>query len=204
MRRADRRRRRSHLAARRRRDRPQSLACFTRDLDVLPFPTRHLCRNELYVRPDTGAPQTTLVTNRGCPHRCTYCLASQVAGLANRYRSVENVLAEIRECVERYRITSFLFRSDLFTQDAAWVRRLCAAILDAGLQISWACNARVDTVDAETLAWMKRAGCWIASFGSRVVTKRRSTASRRTRPSPMPTAPSSSVVRPASSRASIY
>ena len=138
---------------------------FTRDLDALPFPARHLTRNELYARPDTGEPQTTLVTNRGCPHRCTYCLANQVAGLANRYRSVENVLAEIRECVERHGITSFLFRSDLFTQNARWVRRLCEAILDAGLRVSWACNARVDTVDAETLGWMKRAGCWIMSFG---------------------------------------
>ena len=138
---------------------------FTRDLDALPFPARHLTRNQLYVRPDTGAPQTTLVTNRGCPHRCTYCLANQVAGLANRYRSVENVLAEIRECVERHGISSFLFRSDLFTQDKRWVRRLCEAILDGGLAISWACNSRVDTVDAETLRWMKRAGCWIAAFG---------------------------------------
>lgn len=138
---------------------------FTRELDALPFPARHLVRNELYARPDTGAAQTTLVTNRGCPHRCTYCLANQVAGLANRYRSVENVLAELRECVVRHGITSFLFRSDLFTQDARWVRRLCAAILDAGLEISWACNARVDTVDAETLGWMKRAGCWIIAFG---------------------------------------
>lgn len=138
---------------------------FTRELDALPFPARHLTRNELYVRPDTGAPQTTVVTNRGCPHRCTYCLANQVAGLANRYRSVEDVLAELRECVERHGITSFLFRSDLFTQNGAWVRRLCEAILDSGLAISWACNSRVDTVDAETLRWMKRAGCWIAAFG---------------------------------------
>lgn len=138
---------------------------FTRDLDALPFPARHLTRNALYTRPDTGAPQTTLVTNRGCPHRCTYCLANQVAGLANRYRSVENVLAEIRECVERHGISSFLFRSDLFTQNGAWVRRLCEAILDSGLRIEWACNSRVDTVDADTLRWMKRAGCWIAAFG---------------------------------------
>jgi radical SAM superfamily enzyme YgiQ (UPF0313 family) len=138
---------------------------FTRDLDALAFPARHLSKNGLYVRPDTGEPQTTLVTNRGCPHRCTYCLANQVAGLANRYRSVDNVLAEIRECVERHGIRSLLFRSDLFTQDARWVRRLCQAILDAGLRISWACNARVDTIDAETLAWMKRAGCWIIAFG---------------------------------------
>ncbi len=137
----------------------------TRDLDALPFPARHLSNNGLYRRPDTDEPQTTLVTNRGCPHRCIYCLANQVAGLANRYRSVPNVLAEITECVERHGISSFLFRSDLFTQDRRWVRQLCEAILDAKLAISWACNSRVDTIDVETARWMKRAGCWIAAFG---------------------------------------
>jgi radical SAM superfamily enzyme YgiQ (UPF0313 family) len=138
---------------------------FTRDLDALPFPARHLTNNGLYRRPDTDEPQTTIVTNRGCPHRCTYCLANQVAGLANRYRSVENVIAEIAECVERHGIRSFLFRSDLFTQDRRWVRALCEAMLDAKLDVSWACNSRVDTVDLETLRVMKRAGCWIAAFG---------------------------------------
>src|SRR6516164_2257063 len=54
--------------------------------DIVRNPSRGFTRNEPYVRPDAGAPQTTLVTNRGCPHRCTYCLANQVAGLANRYR----------------------------------------------------------------------------------------------------------------------
>jgi anaerobic magnesium-protoporphyrin IX monomethyl ester cyclase len=139
---------------------------FTRDLDVLPFPARHLANNALYTRPDTGAPQTTLVTNRGCPFHCTYCLANQVAGTANRYRSIDDVIAEIEECVSRHGITSFLFRSDLFTQNEHWVVRLCEAILDHHLEISWACNSRVDTVTADALAWMRRSGCWIIAFGA--------------------------------------
>src|SRR5262249_60053215 len=54
---------------------------------------------------------------------------------------------------------------DPFTQKARRVRHLCEAILDGGLRVWWACNSRVDTVDDETLGWMKRAGCWIISFG---------------------------------------
>lgn len=135
------------------------------DLDAIPFPARHLARNELYCRPDTGEPQTTLVTNRGCPYGCTYCLAQQVAGKRNRYRSVENVLAEIRECVERHGIRNFLFRSDLFTQNRKWVIELCQAILDARLPIHWASNSRVDTINEEVLGWMKKAGCWVIAYG---------------------------------------
>ena len=31
--------------------------------------------------------------------------------------------------------------------------------------MNWGCNSRVDTVDRETLGFMRRAGCWIIGFG---------------------------------------
>ncbi len=135
------------------------------DLDQIPYPARHLGNNRLYIRPDTDELQTTIVTNRGCPFSCTYCLANQVSGLRNRYRSVENVMGEIRECVQRHGIRNFLFRSDLFTQNKKWVIELCKSIIDERLDISWASNSRVDTVNPEVLEWMKKAGCWIIAFG---------------------------------------
>jgi len=138
---------------------------FEENLDTFAFPARHLVLNDLYTRPDTGAVQTTIVTNRGCPFHCSYCLANQVAGTRNRYRSVENVMAELRLCVEQFGIRSFLFRSELFTQNKRWVVELCKAIIDSGLRISWACNSRVDTLSSEMLTWMKRAGCWVIAFG---------------------------------------
>jgi radical SAM superfamily enzyme YgiQ (UPF0313 family) len=135
------------------------------DLDSIPFPARHLTRNELYFRPDTMEPQTTIVTNRGCPHSCIYCLAPVVSGKKNRYRSTDNVLAELVECVERHGICNFLFRSDLFTQNKKWVIELCQKIIERGLDIEWASNSRVDTINAEMLGWMKRAGCWLIAYG---------------------------------------
>jgi anaerobic magnesium-protoporphyrin IX monomethyl ester cyclase len=135
------------------------------DLDSIPYPARHLVNNALYFRPDTMELQTTLVTNRGCPFHCIYCLSNQVSGTKNRYRSVANVIGEIRECVERHGIRNFLFRSDLFTQNKKWVIELCQAILDSGLKIQWASNSRVDTVTPEVLGWMKKAGCWIIALG---------------------------------------
>lgn len=135
------------------------------DLDSIPYPARDLAKNKLYARPDTGEAQTTLVTNRGCPFSCTYCLANQVSGLKNRYRSVDNVIGEIRECVEQHNIRNFLFRSDLFTQNKKWVIELCDRIITEGLDISWASNSRVDTVNPEVLSAMKAAGCWLIAFG---------------------------------------
>jgi anaerobic magnesium-protoporphyrin IX monomethyl ester cyclase len=99
------------------------------------------------------------------PFHCIYCLANQVSGTKNRYRSVENVIGEIKQCVEQFGIRNFLFRSDLFTQNKKWVVQLCQAILDHKLDIQWACNSRVDTLTAEALGWMKKAGCWIVAMG---------------------------------------
>ncbi len=138
---------------------------FIQDLDAIPFPARHLIDNARYIRPDTGAPNATLVTERGCPYPCIFCLAGEVGGKKARVRSPENVIGEIAECVEQHGIRDFLFRSDLFTANRKWVRELCQAILDAGLQIDWSCNSRVDTLDPETLDIMKRSGCWLISFG---------------------------------------
>ncbi len=138
---------------------------FIDDLDSIPFPARHLTYNALYFRPDTMEVQTTIVTNRGCPHSCIYCLAPLVSGKKNRYRSTDNVIAEIEQCVNEFGIRNFLFRSDLFTQNKKWVIELCQKIVDKGLDIEWASNSRVDCINREMLDWMKKAGCWIIAFG---------------------------------------
>ena len=138
---------------------------FAEDLDALPFPARDLLRNELYIRPDTRRPQTTIQASWGCPHRCIYCLAPQVSGHRLRVRSPGNVLAEIDDCIERFGIRDFYFRADTFTQKRRWVIELCEGILGRGLEIRWGCNSRVDSIDPELLELMRRAGCWIIGFG---------------------------------------
>ncbi len=140
-------------------------APFIQDLDSIPFPARHRIDNGRYYRPDSGATQATIVTERGCPYPCIFCLAGEVGGKKVRVRSPENVVGEIRECVETHGIRDFLFRSDLFTANRKWVREVCRAILAANLRIDWSCNSRVDTLDEETLRLMKESGCWLVSFG---------------------------------------
>jgi len=133
--------------------------------DDLPFPARELTRNELYLRPDTGTPQTTIQAAWGCPFSCIYCLAPIVSGKKLLTRSPASVVEEVRECVEVHGIREFYFRADTFTLNRDWVMRLCRAIEESGLKISWGCNSRVDTVDLPLLQAMHRAGCWIVGFG---------------------------------------
>lgn len=138
---------------------------YIQNVDDIPFPARHLIDNSLYIRPDTGELQTTIVTSRGCPFPCVYCLAPVVSGNKVRTRSPRNVLAEIKECVEKHGIRNFLFRSDLFTGKKTWVKELCQAIQDEKLDIKWSCNSRIDTLEEDMLIAMRDAGCWLIAFG---------------------------------------
>jgi len=136
---------------------------FLEDMDKLPFPARHLLRNEIYIRMDNGRPQATIETGRGCPGRCIFCLSHQVSGYKMRQRSPDNVIAEIRECIGRFKIKDFHFRTDTFTADKNGCGA-CREIIDEKLNINWVCTSRVDSIDEEMLSWMKKAGCWGISF----------------------------------------
>jgi len=142
-------------------------ASWETDLDGLPFPDRSLINNALYARPDTGEPQATIATSRGCPSACIFCMTPKISGRKLRLRSPENILAELSECYVSHGIRDFFFKSDTFTFDAAWTRAVCQAILDSPLagKIRWVANSKVKPLDRDTLALMKKAGCWLVAFG---------------------------------------
>ncbi len=136
-----------------------------RDLDGLPLPARHLLKNDIYVSPETGNPLTVVHGNRGCPSQCIYCPAGVLTDFTVRYRKPESVVAELKECVEKYGIREFLFHGDTFTINRKWLRELCEGIVAAKLDIHWGCNSRVDTIDDERAQLMRKAGCWVVAFG---------------------------------------
>lgn len=138
---------------------------FIKDLDKLPFPARHLVNNNLYRRPDNNKVQAIIKVSRGCPHHCFFCLATPVSGSKVRMRSVDNIVDEIRECVNNFGIKNFLFWSDVFNEDREWALDLCEKIIDSGLKITWSCNSRADNVDEEMAEFMYDAGCRLVSIG---------------------------------------
>jgi radical SAM superfamily enzyme YgiQ (UPF0313 family) len=138
---------------------------FIEDVDSLPFPSRHLLDQSRYLRPDTGEVLTTIQSSRGCPSKCIYCLSRVVAGADLRLRSPKNVVDELEHCVKDYNIRNFFFRADTFTWDKDWVIAVCKEIISRKLDIEWVANSRANTIDDERLIWMKKAGCWLVSFG---------------------------------------
>ena len=138
---------------------------FIENLDELPFPARHLVDNNIYKRPDNDKPQAVIKVSRGCPHHCFFCLATPVSGSLVRRRSPQNIILELKECINRYKISNFVFWSDIFTQDRDWVVSLCNKIIDEKLNIVWSCNTRADTVDFDLLKLMYKSGCRLVSVG---------------------------------------
>lgn len=138
---------------------------FIENLDEIPFPARHLVDNSIYRRPDNNKIQAVIKVSRGCPFHCFFCLATPVSGAKVRRRSVKNIIAEIRECVEKYNIANFVFWSDIFNIDKKWTIDLCNAIMDSGLKITWSANTRADTADDEMARIMYKSGCRLVSIG---------------------------------------
>ena len=138
---------------------------FIENLDILPFPARHLVDNSKYTRPDNGKVQAVIKVARGCPFHCFFCLATPVSGAKVRMRSAENIIAEIKECVEKYNIRNFLFWSDIFNINRDWTIDLCKKIIESGLKITWSSNTRADTMDEEMAKMMYKSGCRLVSIG---------------------------------------
>lgn len=139
---------------------------FIEDLDTLPFPARHLIDNSIYRRPDNNKVQAVIKVSRGCPHHCFFCLATPTSGRKVRMRSPENILSEIRECMNKYKIKNFVFWSDIFNYDREWTMHFCEKIIKSGLKFTWSANTRADTADEKMAKLMYKAGCRLVSIGS--------------------------------------
>jgi len=137
---------------------------FIRDLDDLPLPRHDLLPLEKYRAPLVRGPYAFVVTSRGCPGGCRFCIKHVSYGRSVRFRSPENILAEL-ELLADLGVRSVHMYADLFTVSREQVVGLCELILERGLRLRWTCNSRVDFVDPEMLRLMGRAGCWMISWG---------------------------------------
>lgn len=128
---------------------------FIQDLDSIPFPARDLLLNkDSYNSEDMGL----LMTSRGCPYNCSFC-ATSIWQRKTRYRSIDNVIEEIKLIINKYGTRQFTFKDDSFTVNKKRVLQLCDRLIKEKIKINWDCNTRVNLVDEELLRKMKKAGC---------------------------------------------
>jgi radical SAM superfamily enzyme YgiQ (UPF0313 family) len=139
------------------------------DLDAIPFVSKvyksHLDYTS-YFYAHSQHPIVTIISGRGCPHKCFYCVYPQTfSGKTLRYRSVKNVVDELEFIVTEFEgLKEVMFEDDTLAINRTRCREFCEAIISRNLHFKWSANSRAD-VDYETLRLMKKAGCRLLCVG---------------------------------------
>jgi anaerobic magnesium-protoporphyrin IX monomethyl ester cyclase len=128
------------------------------------MPMHELLPLQKYRMPLIKGPFTFIVTSRGCPAGCTYCIKHVSYQFSARLRSPK-LLVEEMWLLKKQGIHNIHMYADLFTINRDQVMELCKLMVDEKINIKWTCNSRVDYVDEEMLNWMAKAGCRLISWG---------------------------------------
>lgn len=137
---------------------------FIKNLDDLPIPMHEALPLSKYLMPLIKGPFTFIVTSRGCPAGCTYCIKHVSYQFAVRLRSPEKIMEELW-ALKKLGINNIHMYADLFTVSRDQVVELCKLMIEQKINMKWTCNSRVDYVDAEELQLMGKAGCWYITWG---------------------------------------
>ena len=104
---------------------------------------------------------STVLTNRGCRARCTFCSVREFNGLSVRSRNTEEVVDEIQFLYETYGITHIMWLDDDLFYNEKRAIELFNGIVKRGLKITWdATNGIIAAaIKPEILAAAAESGC---------------------------------------------
>lgn len=134
-----------------------------KDIDTIPLPDRSLIEGvygkNIFLNRNTyrsgGAENIT--TSRGCSFNCAFCASHSMWNRRIRYRSTENIVAEIEGIINSTGTRQFTICDDNFTLNRKKCIKLCNAIKE--LDIVWRCLVRADSLDSEICEALVVAGC---------------------------------------------
>ena len=141
------------------------------DLNALPLPARDLIDMERYIQ--VGLPigpftkrerAEQVMTSRGCPFSCNFCSASDYFGHKLRTRSVDSVISEIEDLINKYDIQEIQFSDDNLTANKKRAKELFTKI--KSYNISWCTpnGVMVKTLDKEIIKLMADSGAYQITF----------------------------------------
>ena len=121
----------------------------------------------LYRYPRTYPRPFIIVTARGCPFKCTFCIAHSAK---YRPRSVENIMTEIKENYEKYKFNILIIQDELFAVSKERMVDFCESLIEKKKKYGWDFDWMMQThanakLDLETLKLAKEAGCFAFSYG---------------------------------------
>ena len=138
-------------------------------MDKLPFVSRvykkHLNINKYFFAASVY-PEVQILTARGCPFQCFFCLWPQTfQGRNYRTRSARSVLDEFIYIKENLpEVKGVVIEDDTFTVDKTRTIQICDLLIKNRIRLKWNANVRFD-LDIETMKIMKEAGCYLIITG---------------------------------------
>ncbi|MCJ7794130.1 B12-binding domain-containing radical SAM protein [Candidatus Bathyarchaeota archaeon] len=136
---------------------------FIQDIDSLPRPahkhfdvTRYKISGKIYM---------PIITSRGCPFNCAFCLASKMCGRGFRARSPSKVVDELEWLRDTFGAGAFAFYDDTFTFDVNRAIAICDEMKARKFGLPWDCRTRVDKVSKELLTKLRSTNCQLIHFG---------------------------------------
>ena len=133
------------------------------DIKELPTPDFDGLPLDKYLTPELVMP---LAATRGCYWgKCVFCTLYTVIGPGYRGRTIEQTVDDMRHLNERYGVRSFYLAIEDLPPNMA--KRFPEAILEAGLDVSWWADARLEheVFDEETCRLLAKSGCKRLAFG---------------------------------------
>jgi O-antigen biosynthesis protein len=157
---------------------PDRLVCGERirELDSLPRPAyERFARLPYHVTTELlrGRRVFSLSSSRGCPFACSFCSAKNIWARRYTWFSAERIVDDMKYLQRTHDVDGVYFREDNFTVNKKRITELCELMLREKLDLEWATESRVDTVDRELLGLMHRAGCRGLYLGLEAATQAR-------------------------------
>lgn len=135
---------------------------FIKNLDEVPFPAWDMVDMMSFHRKVDNERCFGIIGSRGCVFHCAFC-DQAIMGDKIRYRSIDSIVNEIKEVIKRYGVRQFEFFDDMFTAKKS--RLIEFKEKTAGLNLSYRCNSRTDTLSKEICCLLKESGCKVLCFG---------------------------------------
>jgi anaerobic magnesium-protoporphyrin IX monomethyl ester cyclase len=143
------------------------------NLDQLPFPAWDLFPIQNYWKlgyahgPLTSKRYLPILTSRGCPYPCKFCVIPELNDTKWRARSAKSVVDEMEHFQKTLGVSEFHVEDVDPTVNDARTQSLCQEILSRKLKVSWklCSGTKVETIKSEeTVALMAKAGCTYVSI----------------------------------------
>ena len=117
--------------------------------------------------PLTSKKYLPILTSRGCPYKCKFCVVPATNFLKWRARSAVNVVDEIESLQKKFSVSEFHLEDLDPTVNDKRTKEICEEIIRRGLKITWkiVAGTKVETMRSEeTVALMAKAGCTYISI----------------------------------------